>query len=390
MRYIQTVEPVDKSVFCHVRDTIMWISRWTMWMDMRICRRADGNDYSVVCAGGALARRARAWYNLGMNESEFYRRTRDGGLAGAYLLYGQEELTRHEAVARVVETTDAAYRDLNVEYLDQPTWRALSDAAARLPFFDTVRVAVVKSFRDEEVLPHAEELMGLPAGVVVLLQRQGELRKDSLLRRAFEDADRAVEFASLTPDRAAALLLREAGLLGVSLDRGTARALCEMTGLDANALKNELAKAAGYVGRGGTVTRETLDKVVRATPEYRIFDMLNAFLAGRRRQGLAQLYGMLAEGQSALGLASFLSNRMKQLHLARALVDKGLRAPEIKARLGGSSFAADKTLQGAKQRDAATFARCVSAFAGVDAALKTGEADEVTSLLAAALGTLCQ
>ncbi len=325
-----------------------------------------------------------------MDESEFYRLTRDKTLYGAYLLYGQEELTRHEAVARVVARTEEAYRDLNVETLDQPSWAALWDAASRLPFFDALRVVSVKSFRDEEVLPHLDALFSLPAGVAVLLQKQGELRKDAQIRKAFEAKARAVEFAALTEDRGVSLLSREAALLGVTIDRPTARALCEMAGLDANQLKNEFSKAAGYVGRGGMVTRETLKTVVTPSPEYDVFRMLNAFLENDRKRGLSLLYGMLAEGQSALGLASFLDNRMKQLHQARTLLDGGLRAPEIKARLGGSPYAADKTIQSAKKRDAAAFARAVSAFAGVDALLKTGELDEATALMVAALGTLCQ
>lgn len=322
-----------------------------------------------------------------MDETEFYRLTRDKALCGAYLLYGQEELTRHEAVARVTALTDAGYRDLNVESLEQPSWAALWDAACRLPFFDALRVVVVKSFRDEDVLPHMDKLLSLPEGVVVLLQRAGELRKDAAVRKAF--ADRAVEFAALTEDRGVSLLSREAALLGVNVDRQTARALCEMAGLDANALKNEFSKAAGYVGRGGTVTRQTLEKVVTPTPEYDIFRMLNAFLSGNKKMGLSLLYGMLSEGQSALGLASFLSNRMKQLHLARRLLDEGKRAPEIKQRLGGSPYAAERTIDSAKKRDAAAFARCVAAFAQVDASLKSGELDETTALLCAALGTLC-
>ena len=344
----------------------------------------------IARRAGVLARRAYAWYNRGMNETDFYRQTRDGALFGAYLLFGQEELTRHEAAARVLALTDEAYRDLNAEQLDQPSWQTLCDAASRLPFFDRVRVVSVKSFRDDDVLPHMEELLRLPEGVVVLLQRQGEMRKDSAVRKAFEAAGRAVEFAALTEDRGAALISREAALLGVNIDRKTAYALCGMVGLDANALKNEIGKAAGYVGRGGTVTEETLRTVVTPSEEYDVFRMLNAFLQGKRKQGLALLYGMLAEGQSALGLASFLSNRMKQLHLARKLLDAGVRPAEIKTRLGGSPYAADKTIAGAKLREADAFARCVAAFAGVDAQLKTGELDETTALLAAALGTLCQ
>ena len=322
-----------------------------------------------------------------MDETEFYRQTRDKTLFGAYLLYGQEELTRREAQDRVVALTDAGYRDLNVERLEQPTWDALWDAACRLPFFDALRVVVVKSFRDEDVLPHMDKLLTLPAGVVVLLERAGEVRRDAAVRKAF--GERAVEFAALTEDRGVSLVCREAALTGVNIDRQTARLLCQMAGLDANALKNEFSKAAGYVGLGGTVTRETLERVVAPTPEYDVFRMLGAFLAGNKKLGLALLYGMLAEGQSALGLASFLGNRMKQMHQARVLLDAGKRAPEIKQRLGGSPYAADKTIESAKKCDAATLARCVAAFAQVDASLKTGELDETTALVCAALGVLC-
>ncbi len=323
-----------------------------------------------------------------MDETQFYRMTAEGRLAGAYLLCGQEELTRREAKERVIALTDPAYRALNVEQMENPTWQQLSDAAARLPFFDSLRVVVVKTFRDEDIAPHADALMGLPAETVVLLERAGEMRKDSAVFAAFSSADRAVVFSALTEDRAVAMLAREAGKAGVEIARPVARRLVEMIGVDANALRNAFQKAAGYVGRGGTIDEGVLDTVVTAIPEYDVFRMLNAFLSGERKKGTALLAGMLQSGQSALGLASFLEGRLRQLHQARVLLDRGVSPREVARALGGSPYAAEKTVAAAKKNTAEGFARGVAAFCSVDADLKTGTLDERAALLLAALGTL--
>ena len=141
------------------------------------------------------------------------------------------------------------------------------------------------------------------------------------------------------------------------------------------------------MGPGGAVTEEALARCVTPDVEYRVFDLLALLLAGDRRRGYAMLHGMLQSGESALGLASFLEGRVRQMLSARQLLASGMTEAAAARALGGSPYAAKKTVQAARRADDAWLRRAVQAFAGVDAQVKQGLLRERDALLLAVYRT---
>mgnify|MGYP000761221746 FL=1 len=174
---------------------------------------------------------------------------------------------------------------------------------------------------------------------------------------------------------------------GVSLPPAAARRLIAMVGTDLAALESALFLTADYVGPGGAVTEEALARCVTPDVEYRVFDLLALLLAGDRRRGYAMLHGMLQSGESALGLASFLEGRVRQMLSARQLLASGMTEAAAARALGGSPYAAKKTVQAARRADDAWLRRAVQAFAGVDAQVKQGLLRERDALLLAVYRT---
>ena len=83
-----------------------------------------------------------------MNESEFYKATQSRALKGPYLLHGEEELTKAEAVARVKKLLDPGMLALNCQSLQAPDAQTLLQAADQLPFFDEFRLVLVENWDD--------------------------------------------------------------------------------------------------------------------------------------------------------------------------------------------------------------------------------------------------
>ena len=305
-----------------------------------------------------------------MNESEFYKATQSRALKGPYLLHGEEELTKAEAVARVKKLLDPGMLALNCQSLQAPDAQTLLQAADQLPFFD---------------LEKRDRLLNLGDTTVVLFVHRGECRKTNRLFKALAPENRVVAFEKLTMDRAVNMLLRESALKNVGLDRTTAQTLVDRVGFDAYRLRNEFSKAADYTGPGGTVTVKILDATVTPSPEYNAFEMLDALLDGKRKKGYAMLLNALDRGETPMGLAGFLEGRLKLILTAREHLDRGLDARSAARQLSGSPYAAQIAVKNAQKRTRADLRRAVAAFADVDGNIKQGIYKDRDALLLAVL-----
>lgn len=327
-----------------------------------------------------------------MNESEFYKATQSRALKGPYLLHGEEELTKAEAVARVKKLLDPGTLALNLQSLQGPDAETLLQATDQLPFFDELRLVLVENWDDGliDALEKRNRLLNLGDTTVVLFVHRGECRKTNRLFKALAPENRVVAFEKLTEDRAVNMLLRESALKNVDLNRTVAQALVDRVGFDAYRLKNEFSKAADYVGPGGSVTGKVLDLTVTPSPEYNAFEMLDALLDGKRKKGYALLLTALDQGETPLGLSGFLEGRLKLILTAREHLDRGLDARSAARQLPGSPYAAQIAVKNAQKRTTADLRRAVAAFADVDANIKQGIYRDRDALLLAVLNTFEQ
>lgn len=318
-----------------------------------------------------------------MNETEFYQATKNGALHGAYLLVGEEELTKQEAISRVEERLDPGFKDLNRQTLQAPSASDVLSACGQLPFFDAFRMVLVKDWDKEtaDTLCKKDAILFLPETTILLLVQRGESKKTDPFFKLLSKQNRVVAFEKLSQDRAVNMVMREAGLRNVGVSRGTAMRLVDMVGLDAYRLRNEFSKAADYAGSNHEVTEEILSLVVTPTTEFTVFEMLEALLAGKKKQGVAMVEDALKNGESAMGLAAFMAGRLKLILTAREYLDMG-KSPDAAAKLlGGSPYAAKKAVQSAQKRTAASLRQAVAAFEQVDIMTRQGLATDSDALL---------
>lgn len=318
-----------------------------------------------------------------MNETEFYQATKNGALHGAYLLIGEEELTKQEAIGRVEERLDPGFKDLNRQTLQTPSPGDVLSACGQLPFFDAFRMVLVKDWDKEtaEALCKNDAVLFLPDTTVLLLVLRGSCKSTEPFFKLLSKQNRVVAFERLTTDRAVNMVMREAGLKNVRMNRSVASRLVDMVGLDAYRLRNEFSKAADYVGSNHEVMEEILSRVVTPTSEFTVFEMLEALLAGKKKQGFAMVENALKNGENAMGLAAFMTGRLKLMLTAREYLDMG-KSPDAAAKLlGGNLYAAKKAVQSAQKRTAASLREMIAAFAKVDLMTKQGLASDSDALL---------
>ena len=323
-----------------------------------------------------------------MTEKELFNRTKTGTLSGAYLFEGTEELVKQQAIDRIVSLLDPGFSDLNLKRQKEPDLSAVLDAAHAVPVFDARCVTVFTEFDDAALYEGLEkrgalETLFRPTDAVILFVRRGK-GKETPFSKLFAEKDRYVSFDPLSEDRAQNMVVMLCAKRGVRLDRPEAFQLIDMVGTDAYRLENEVSKLCDYVGNGGTVTRDVLRFVVTPSVEYEIFPMLNALLAGNKKNAMR----MLTEAQNAgqenpLRVATFLEGRLKQMLIAREMLDGKRPGSEIARALGGSPKAAEMTIRNAQKFPLDRLKAAVAAFARINADMKQGLLNESDALLLA-------
>ena len=323
-----------------------------------------------------------------MTEKELYDRTNARTLSGAYLLEGAEELTKQQAIDRVTALLDPGFLDLNLKRVKEPDINAVLDAAHAVPVFDALCVTIFTDF-DDAALYEGLETRKMPdalfaaSDAVTLFVRRGSAKETDFVR-LFKEKGRVVSFEPFSEDRAREMCVRLCARRGVRLDRPEAFELVDMVGTDAYRLQNEISKICDYVGSGGTVARDVLKKVVTPSVEYEIFPMLNALLAGNKKTAVRMLTEAMKSGQeNPLRVATFLEGRLKQMLIAKELMEEKRPRPEILKTLGGSPKAAEMTLRNAQKFPLSRLKAAVAAFARINADMKQGLINESDALILA-------
>lgn len=323
-----------------------------------------------------------------MTEKELYDRTNARTLSGAYLFEGAEELTKQQAIDRVTALLDPGFLDLNLKRAKEPDVNAVLDAAHAVPVFDALCVTVFTDFDDAALYEGLESRKALDAlfassDAITLFVRRGSAKETDFVR-LFKEKGRVVSFEPFSEDRAREMCVRLCARRNVRLDRPEAYQLVDMVGTDAYRLHNEISKLCDYVGSGGTVTAAVLKAVVTPSVEYEIFPMLNALLSGNKKTAVRMLTEAIRDGQeNPLRVATFLEGRLRQMLIAKELMEEKRLRPEIIKTLGGNPKAAEMTLKNAQKFPLDRLKNAVAAFARINADMKQGLMNESDALILA-------
>ena len=321
-----------------------------------------------------------------MDEATFFQGIKAGSLSGAYLLCGEEPYSRERAVEQVCAAVDGAARELNVQVLKNPPLEEAVNAAETLPFFAERRVVVLRELPADTASALSDYVGKAPDTTLLLIDQPGKPAAASPLYKAMKALDRVVEFLPFSPERAAAFAEKRAAALDSALGRAAGRMLVERLGTDLSALENGVGMLAGYVGPGGRITPAAVEKCIPPSPEYTVFHILDCLVAGNKHDGIMELSHLLKTGaDTSMRLASFFEGRIKQMVTAKRLLETGQTEQQAIKSLGGSPYAAKKTVQNAKRCTLRRLTEALCAFASVDYQQKMGALKDDDALLLAIL-----
>lgn len=265
---------------------------------------------------------------------------RKHGLAPLYLVVGEEDCLREQAVAAlraaargtVAAATeggpDAGWDAFNddVLYGDESDAAEILARASQAPVFAPRRTVVVKS---AEKLPAGEgeallKYLEAPCETTTLVFVAARL--DKRLKFSKELLARAVtiDCSPLPEAQLEEWVRRESGRVGVQLSREAASALVQLalslreeSGGSLNLIRRELEKLAAYVPAGRPASPADVEVVRGGEPGASVFDLARTIADRRKAQALWILARNLAAGEEPLRILGALAWQFRQIWKAK-------------------------------------------------------------------------
>src|SRR5216110_1250133 len=252
-----------------------------------------------------------------------------------YLLYGDEDVLKDEAVRALVDTAVGASSDFNLDVRFAPdlTPESFHTLVNTLPMLADRRAVVLRGveqlgkrktkLRDEVVRYLAAPN---PTTVLVLVVAAGEEPDPDLVR-----ASASVAMEPLAAERVPRWIQHRTSTLGITLAPDAAELLLKAVGNDLTTLSRELEKLAGLTaGTGRSVTAEDVSSLVGVHRGETVFDLVEAALE-RRVARAAQLVEPVLEqaGMSGVKIIYLLGTHLVGTALARSERDRGLQLARL-------------------------------------------------------------
>lgn len=205
------------------------------------------------------------------------------------VLTGDNTFALRAALDALVSEFIAEHGDIAVERLDgeEASFERLQESLQSSPFLAARKLVLLRNpGSNKQFAEQIEKLLnGLPETTDVLIV-EPKIDKRSSYYKFLKKATTLQEYAELDENGLARWLADGAQKQGGSLRLADARLLVERIGASQQLLSNEFNKLLLY---DPNITRETIELLTEATPQSKIFDLLEAAFAGNTKRAL-ELY----------------------------------------------------------------------------------------------------
>jgi DNA polymerase-3 subunit delta len=268
-----------------------------------------------------------------MEYMQLFDAIKNGKLGRLYLLHGPEEFTKEQALSQLTEQlTEPQFRDLNYQMIDGTETNAGTIIAAceTLPFLSERRLIVVKNYSglggkkdgDEEALK--KYLERIPESTCLVFYHRGDADKNRTIYKAIKKHGEAVEFVRLKNPELVKWTAKTFRRYNKEISREDLNYFLIQAGNSLEDIHNEIQKLSAYAGSSPRITREAIDNLITPSPEYTVFQLIDAVSVRRKGEALQLLEVLLESGQSVFGIITLIARQVKTMLLCKDYVNRGI------------------------------------------------------------------
>jgi len=309
--------------------------------------------------------------------------------------YGAETYLLQRWVAALIErNVDEEHRELAVTKYDlaETPLDVVLDDAETLPFFVPRKVIVAsratfftaakESGKIEHRLDRLQEYAKAPAEhtIIVFTVEAEKLDERKKLVKTFKELGAVQAFAALSAEELNRWAVRQAEELGFSFGPGAAELLVLFTGGQLQSMASEMNKLSLFAGRGGTVTKATVDELVARSTEQNVFLLIEEIVQRRTEKAFAILYELLKQREEPIKIAVLMARQFRLIWQVKDLERQGYSQQQIAGHLGSHPFPIKLASEQGRKYDNERLQRIMTQLAELDFNIKSGRIEKVLGL----------
>jgi DNA polymerase-3 subunit delta len=297
-------------------------------------------------------------------------------LKPVYLVCGDDDAKIDSWRSRVRTRAEAEHGPGGLETFDagQVEPAAVAAELAALTFAAGTRYLLVDNagaWKAAALAPLEAALSAPPPDTVLVLVVRGKPLK--ALTKAVEAAGGELrEHSAPKPWQLPKWVTARAKELGLAVEAEAAKSLVAAVGPHPQRLSRELEKLAIAVHPSTQVTVEDVEQLAPAEASARAYDLADALVAGDLRASVALGEELRLQEERPGGLVYPIARRLREVHRAAALLERGSPDPAVAEALGGPPWLAKRTVAAAKRADREALEHATCVFAELEIELRGG------------------
>jgi DNA polymerase-3 subunit delta len=299
-------------------------------------------------------------------------------LKPVYLVAGDDNEKIDAWRARVRRRAEAERGPGGLEALDARTGDPSEVAAelAALTFTGGTRYLLVEdagAWKASQLGPLEQVLADMPPDTVLVLIVRGRPLKQ-LLKAVKAAGGEVRDCPAPKPWQLPKWVTERAREEGLELDSDVAKELISAVGPGQQRLARELEKLRLALHPGTGVTAEDVAELAAGDAEPQAYDLADAVVAGDLPAALGLAEALEAHGERPGRLLFALARRLREVHRAASLLERGVPEQEVASRLKAPPWLAKKTVARAKRSDRTALEQALCVLADLEIELRGGTA----------------
>jgi DNA polymerase-3 subunit delta len=262
-------------------------------------------------------------------------------LSNLYYFYGRESFLVKTYTDRVREKSAPDLDEFNlIKFTGLPEINALDEAIETLPVFAEKKVIIINDpdfeKTDADTLDRIITLFSdIPDYCTVIMAVTGfEPSKNAKTKKALtciEKYGTVCEFDLMTKAQAAELILKKVSRLDCIISRTDAEYLYELTLGSLTLIGVEVEKLASYAGKGGVISKDTIDLLTPRLTETKTFDLATALTSGNAKLVFKILDDLMIQNVQPVMILATLSGTFVDYYRAKLGKNNGTNPAKIAA-----------------------------------------------------------
>lgn len=251
-------------------------------------------------------------------------------------LVGNNAFALRRRLNKLISAFINKHGELSVERIDaeEAEAQAIFEAIDNLPLLASKKLVIVRNLSSNKAAAEQiEQIIGSTTDSVDLVLYEPTLDKRRSYFKVLKKQTAFEEYNELDSSALATWLVEEAKKLGGKLSLADAHYLINRVGGSQELLANELDKLLLY---DLNISKNSIDLLTEATPQSRIFELLDAAFTGQKQQALKLYDEQRAQRVEPQAILAMIAWQLELIVLAKYATDRPIEA--IARDIGAQSY----------------------------------------------------